>query len=62
MVVIMSTCNKIRLYKLCNGVSNLLNGTSNPSFLLLNLYKHCSKGGHSLSALVNVMKNVKGPN
>jgi hypothetical protein len=43
-------------------VSNLLNGTSNPSFLLLKLYKHRSKGGHLLSALVNVTKNVKGPN
>jgi hypothetical protein len=43
-------------------ISNLSNSMSNPSFLLLNSYKHCNERGHLLSTPMNVTKNVGGPN
>ncbi len=41
-------------------ISNLSNGTSNLSFLLLKSCKLCNKKNHLLLALMNVIKNVGG--
>jgi hypothetical protein len=63
MIIISCTCNRITLYNICKVFGfNLSKGMLSPNFLLFKLYKHFNKGSHLLLALVNVIKNVGGPN